>query len=85
MREALPPHPRHEREDVPRRIPAEALEHIDEAGVRIDTVQPAGGQQALQSADVPGTSSVQQKCQFLRRIEITRSASSRSCAYTSPG
>ena len=35
-------------------VQRDALEHINEIGVRIDAVQAAGDDQALDDADVPG-------------------------------
>jgi hypothetical protein len=35
-------------------VQADALEHVDQVGVGVDAVQPAGGQQALDDANVPG-------------------------------
>jgi len=43
-----------ERFDFAGRMLVDPLQHIDQVGVRIDAVQPAGGQQALDDADVPG-------------------------------
>ncbi len=33
---------------------ADTLQHVDEVVVRIDVVQPIGGQQAMDNANVPG-------------------------------
>jgi len=45
------PQPRRELGDLGRRMLADTLQHIDEVGVGIDLVQPAGNDQALDDAD----------------------------------
>ena len=52
--EVLIPQPRGEFGHARRRLLADALEHVDEVVVRIDLVQPAGGDQASHHADVFG-------------------------------
>jgi hypothetical protein len=37
-----------------RQVLADTLQHVDEVIERVDVVQPAGGQQALQNANVLG-------------------------------
>ena len=50
----LRPESRREFSDSAGGVLADALEDVDEVGVRIDAVQSAGGDQALDDADVPG-------------------------------
>jgi hypothetical protein len=53
-REVMLPQPRRELGHARGRVLADALQHIHQIGVRIDAVQPAGGDQALQDAGVFG-------------------------------
>ena len=55
IREVLFPQTRRELCDPGCGVLRDALEHIDEVGVRIDAVKAAGDDQALDDADVAGT------------------------------
>jgi hypothetical protein len=70
------PQPRRELGDASGRLYGDALQHIDEVGVRIDVVEPASDDEALYYPDV-APSSVQQKFQFFRPRGIARSARSK--------
>jgi len=55
LREVLLPHPRRQLAHARGRVLSHPLQHVHEVGVRIDAVQPAGDDQALGNASVPGT------------------------------
>ena len=50
--EAFLPEPRRQRGDVAGRMTLDALKHVDQVGVRIDALQPARNEQALEDPDV---------------------------------
>ena len=50
--EAFFPQPRRQRGDVAGRVTLDALEHVDQVGVRIDALQAARNEQALEDPDV---------------------------------
>jgi hypothetical protein len=52
--EAFFPEPRRERGNVAGGMIFHALQHVDQVGVRIDPLQPAGGQQTVEDPDVLG-------------------------------
>ena len=54
VRKEFSPQTRRELCDPGSGVQRDALEHIDEVGVRIDAVQAAGDDQALDDADVTG-------------------------------
>ena len=49
------PHARRQFDDLARRVFADTLQYIDQVGVRIDALQPASDQQALDETDALGT------------------------------
>ena len=53
--ESLFPATRRQGFDLTRRMQGDALQYVDQVGVGIDLVQPAGRQQALDDTDMPGT------------------------------
>ena len=60
---------------------SDALQHIDQAGVRVDALQAAGHHEALQESRLLSTQFGPTNKPFFRPMGITRKARSKQAAY----